>query len=381
MDFVSPIFSIATDLLDCTAKCSSRTRNLRENLECLRKEMDVLNRRNHDVKVRVELAEEQHMKPRSELEGWLRDVDQEGIEVNAILCEGDKLLKKKWLQRYCNFRSSYKFGKKVNRKIMRLYELGSRDFEVVADKLTRAAVDELPLTTTVGLDSLYDKVCRCLSDAQVGIVGLYGARGVGKTTLMKKINNGLLETSHDFDTVIWVEVSGKAGLTAAREMIGNKLQISDSMWKNRNQYEKAIKIFNVMKTKRFLLLLDNVQQWLDFLDIGVPLPEVGSGSKVIITSRSRRLCYDMQAQETFEVEPLAWEEAWTLFSRTVGETTISSHPQIQQLAHTYTEKCKGLPSALIKVGQHLARRNSEHWELDKDFMDDIIEREISGMDD
>ena len=274
MDCVSPIYTIATDLFGCTAKRASHIRGLRENLECLREEMELLNLRSEDVKTRVEVGKQQQMTPRKEVEGWLHGVGEEKIEVAAILQEGDGALEKECLGRYCNIRSSYNLGKRVSQKIMRVRELTSRgDFEAVAYRLPRDVVDELPLGRTVGLDSLYEKVCSCLAEDEVGIVGLCGLRGVGKTTLMKKINNGLLETSHDFDTVIWVSVSEIASERAAQEVIGNKLQIIDSMWQYRSQGEKAIEILKIIRTKRFLLLLDNVQKPLDLSDIGVPLPD------------------------------------------------------------------------------------------------------------
>ena len=101
---------------------------------------------------------------------------------------------------------------------------------------------------------------------------------------MKKINNDFLKLSCDFDHVIWVAVSNQASVTDVQEVIGNKLQISSRMWQNRSQDEKAIEIFNTMKTKRFVLLLDNVCQRLDLLEIGVPLPDAKNRSKVIITT-------------------------------------------------------------------------------------------------
>ncbi|KAL6334358.1 hypothetical protein AAG906_014759 [Vitis piasezkii] len=188
MECVSPILTIATDLFDCTAKHCSHIR---------------------DVKTRVEVGKQEHMTTSREVGGWLQDVGKEESEVAAILREGDGALEKECLGRYS-----------------------------IAYRLPRDVVDELPLGRTVGLDSLYEKVCSCLAEDEVGIVGLCGIRGVGKTTLMKKINNGLLETSHDFDTVIWVSVSEIASARAAQEVIGNKLQIIDSMWQNRSQGEK-----------------------------------------------------------------------------------------------------------------------------------------------
>ena len=65
----------------------------------------------------------------------------------------------------------------------------------------------MPLGHTVGLDSLYDTVCNCLTQYRSASIGLYGTGGVGKTTLMKKVNNEFLKTSDQFDVVIWVSFS------------------------------------------------------------------------------------------------------------------------------------------------------------------------------
>ncbi|XP_034680458.1 probable disease resistance protein At1g61310 [Vitis riparia] len=382
MDCVSPIYTIATDLFGCTVKRASHIRGLRENLECLREEMELLNLRSEDVKRRVELGKQQQMTPRREVEGWLQDVGEEESEVAAILHEGDGALEKECLGRFCNIRSSYNLGKRVSRKIRRVRELSSRaDFEAVAYRLPRDVVDELPLGRTVGLDSLYEKVCSFLAKDSVGIVGLYGKRGIGKTTLMKKINNALLETRHDFDMVIWVSVSKQASVRAAQEVIGNKLQIIDSMWQNRGQDEKTIQIFKIMKTKRFLLFLDDAQVPLDLSDIGFPLPDARNKSKVVIATRSMRICCKMAAQRIFEVEPLKWVEAWTLFSELVGEDTLNFSPMIQHLAHSTLERCQGLPSAIIMAGRTLAGcKIVWKWEQLTQELAELIKEEISGED-
>ena len=56
----------------------------------------------------------------------------------------------------------------------------------------------------VGLDLMFAELWKSLVDEKVGIIGLYGMGGLGKTTLLKKINNEFLETKLRFDVLIWV---------------------------------------------------------------------------------------------------------------------------------------------------------------------------------
>ena len=245
--------------------------------------------------------------------------------------------------------------------------------------MPRVVADEMPLGHTVGLDWLYETVCSCLTGYQVGIIALYGTGGVGKTTLMRKINNEFLKTSHQFNTVIWVTVSKQASVKAAQEVIRNKLQIPDSLWQGRTEDERATEIFNIMKTRRFVLLLDDVWQRLDLSKIGVPLPEIRNRSKVIITTRIQEICNEMEVQRMFRVECLAQEEALALFLEKVGKNTLNSHPDISRLSEKMAEWCKGLPLALITVGRAMANKNSPH-EWDQAIQElEKFPVEISGM--
>ena len=72
------------------------------------------------------------------------------------------------------------------------------------------------------------------------------------------------------------------------------------MWQNRAEDERAREIFNIMKTKRFVILLDDERQRFDLSEIGVPsLPEILNGSKVIITTRFQKICTEMEVQRKF----------------------------------------------------------------------------------
>ncbi|MBA0754980.1 hypothetical protein Gogos_022306 [Gossypium gossypioides] len=73
---------------------------------------------------------------------------------------------------------------------------------------------------------------------------------------------------------------------------------------------------------------------VDLYQVGIPKPSQDNGSKLIFTTRSL--------------------EAWELFQDNVGNETLNSHPNIQNLAKQVAERCGGLPLALITIGRATA---------------------------
>ncbi|CAK9153521.1 unnamed protein product [Ilex paraguariensis] len=183
----------------------------------------------------------------------------------------------------------------------------------------------------------------------MGIIDIYGSGGVGKTTLLTEVNNKFVNTTHDFDVVIWVNVSSNLDLNEVQNDIGKMIGLYDEMWKNKRPKGKKEDICGVLSKKKFVLLLDDMWECLDLLGVGIPLQNK-QNSKIVFTTRSKKVCGQMDAQETIEVECLQWVEAWDLFQKKVGETTLKSHLDIPKLAKLVAKECDGLPLALVIVG-------------------------------
>ena len=105
------------------------------------------------------------------------------------------------------------------------------------------------LEPTVGLETLFDKVWKDLNDENVEIMGLYGMRGVGKTTLLKNINNNFLKTPMEYNA-IWVVVSKNHRLENLQNVLGEKIGYSDDAWKRRDFQQKFANIFSVLRRRR-----------------------------------------------------------------------------------------------------------------------------------
>ncbi|XP_010654604.1 probable disease resistance protein At5g63020 [Vitis vinifera] len=369
MDCVSPILDVATRLWDCTAKRVVYIRELEKNLNSLERLTKELSNLRTDVMAEVEREEKEEVPQRrrkNEVGGWLSAVQAMEEQVEEILQNGRQEIQQKCLGT-CpkNCRSRYRLGKTVTEKINAVTELTDKGhFDVVTDRLPRAPVDERPMGKTVGLDLMFEKVRRCLEDEQVRSIGLYGIGGAGKTTLLKKINNEYFGRSNDFDVVIWVVVSKSISIEKIQEVILKKLTIPEHNWKSSTKEEKAAEIFKLLKAKNFVILLDDMWERLDLLEVGIPdLSDQTKSRVVLLTTRSERVCDEMEVHKRMRVECLTPDEAFSLFCDKVGENILNSHPDIKRLAKIVVEECEGLPLALVVIGRSMAsRKTPREWE-------------------
>ncbi|KAI9107752.1 hypothetical protein K1719_021088 [Acacia pycnantha] len=355
----------------CAKKEADYIYKLEENLESLRDKWEDLQSMKEELETIVDEAENtQGMQIAHKIKRWRGKVDNIHEEVKYIEVEGVKETQDR-LSKCCpkNCKSSHKLGKKaaaVFNKVGNLAVEGkkySENFKIAHRRPPKPI--EMPLDEVVGLDLMFNKVWKSIEKENVGIIGLYGMGGVGKTTLLKKINNELGKRRLGFNFVIWVVVSKELNLDSIMDTIRKFIRIEDDIWTQcSNQDEKSAKIYRVLKEKKFVLLLDDIWDKLDLKLVGVPLPkDTNFQSKVLFTTRLENVCAKMQVQKKFRVEILTEKEASELFCMKVGEETLNSHPNIPRLAEKMAKECKGLPLALIVLGSSMAGvKNVEAWE-------------------
>ncbi|KAI9085644.1 hypothetical protein K1719_032487 [Acacia pycnantha] len=336
-------------------------RNLRDNLDSLKNASDDLNSWYLDVKMKVETAEsnpDPELKVLNVVRGWMGRVEVLQNKVNSILQQGDQEIQARCFVGRCpkNCLTSYKLSKKVNKKLSDVNDLRSQGhFDVVAVKCARDMFELLPVDETVGIESTFEELRSCFQNDEVGIIGLYGMGGVGKTTLLKKFNNDFLSTIGDY-VVIWVVASKDADAGKIQYDILKKLRVQDDGWN-----DKANLLLNILKKKKFVLLIDDLWERIDLVKLGVPSPKHHK-CKVIFTTRLYERCGEMDANKVIEVKCLTPTIAFDLFKKTVGETTLENSV-ICTLAEQMVNECQGLPLAVCAIGRAMANKaNRSEWE-------------------
>ncbi|KAL5698140.1 hypothetical protein ACHQM5_029216 [Ranunculus cassubicifolius] len=349
-------------VFDVTARHVRYLTKFIDNFECLRDKMNELVAHKEDVKRRIEVEEtNQQMERTRMVVQWLQKAEASQKEVDLILqkCSGE--IEQRCCANYCpkNWWARYKLGKKVCKELITMADLISQGkFDAVAGKSRPAQVQVQPEDRTVGMGAKFEEVWSWLGDDQAKIIGIYGMGGVGKTTLLKKINNKFEREVSSFDLVIWVVVSSKFSAQNVQKQIMKRLGLTWSEDEDQNNQAHQC-IFNALSKKKFLLLLDDVWEGLDLEAIGIPSPHTSSNnSKLVFTTRSEQVCGSMEASKNFKVPVLEWEQAWELFRQKVGEGTLSCDPEIPKLAKAVAEECGGLPLALITTGRAMSNKKT-----------------------
>lgn len=195
-----------------------------------------------------------------------------------------------------------------------------------------------------------------LEDEQIRRIGVWGTVGTGKTTIMQNLNNHE-QIGKMFDITIWVTVSKEWTIEKLQDAIMRRLKLDMEHFADIE--ENARRISEELKEKKYLLLLDEVQ---DFIDLTAVM-EIHNNldSKVVLASRSRCVCYDMDADELINVKKLSPADAWNMFQEKVGYP-ISS-PLIKPIAEQVVKECDGLPLLIDRIGRTFRkkRKNVYLW--------------------
>uniref|UniRef100_A0A7N0RDI9 AAA+ ATPase domain-containing protein n=1 Tax=Kalanchoe fedtschenkoi TaxID=63787 RepID=A0A7N0RDI9_KALFE len=280
--------------------------NLNERVDALTSEMKRLREVKDDLKARVDQAELDGFRRTNEVNGWLEAVDAVEVEVNLVV---DRLAVYGWSS--CGG-GRCKLSKKVDKLVTDIKNMKDEGESIVnvTGGYVPPAVEMIPTRPIMGQELIRQRVQQCLEDG-AWIIAIYGMGGLGKTTLLKNINNQFLTKTHNYDVVIWVLISRDFVADRFQQAVAARLGLP---WEEaENQQQRASKIHRILMRKKFLLLLDDV-----------------------------------------------WEaESWQLFCSKALGSKILHNQSVKPYAEAILSKCRGLPLALITMGRAMSNKETE----------------------
>ncbi|RWR97926.1 putative disease resistance protein [Cinnamomum micranthum f. kanehirae] len=294
-------------------------------------------------------------KPKEVCNKWLENVKQIEDEVNAIREEYYE--DKKCLIGWCpNIYSRMKLGKRVEDIIKEMTNQSKKwlEFhgkELPDEPLEKVLLQNVQVNSSIAAELKLQKILGFINDVKIRKIGIHGMGGMGKTTVMKLLNNQL-GGSQKFEIIIWVTVSGEGNQRKVQNDIAVRLKLHNVSNESDDRLKAAI--CQHLERKKFLLLLDDVWQKIDLFDIGIPLLNQDNGCKVVLTTRDFGICQQMETDGEIPMEKLSGEEAWSLFNEKVGDVAMSL--DIEAIGRDIVKKCDGLPLAIIVIGSSLRKR-------------------------
>ncbi|XP_037417005.1 probable disease resistance protein At1g61300 [Triticum dicoccoides] len=305
--------------------------------------------RSNDVRRRIEAAERECMTSTNEVDRWLVKTATINSDVQIIF-EGNKLKKDVTME--------------AIEKLSEVQECLRACPEIVAVESLSPPTQEIP-GPSMSLSSdnhNLQKALQFISDDPVGMIGIWGPGGVGKTYLLNNINNSIAAARGMCFNVIFVTASKGCSVESIQGDFLKKL----GMKENGDVESRRQKICNFLKNRSFLVLLDDLWDEIDLQAVGVPYP-LGIVNqfkrKVVLTTRLRKVLGEMEVRQELKVACLQEDEAWQLFQEKVGQETLSSSPRIEALARELVNELKGLPLALTVIGRAMyGKEDPSRWE-------------------
>ncbi|XP_019149887.1 PREDICTED: disease resistance protein TAO1-like [Ipomoea nil] len=220
----------------------------------------------------------------------------------------------------------------------------------------------------IGINSRAREIIRLLQSQKtkdnVGMIGLYGMGGVGKSTLAKAIYNLIFqkfEGSSFIEIIISDILEGRQnGIVKLQEKL-----LCETLKRHKFEIANVDKGISLIKerlrSKKVLIVLDGIDH-ISQLESLAQQDWFGSGSVIILTTRDIHLLSDLKEHEKYMVETLRFDQSLKLLSwHSFGvPKPLDDYAEVCKSVASYTG---GLPLAVTVIGSYLRGRSVEEWSI------------------
>ncbi|KAJ8646609.1 hypothetical protein MRB53_008357 [Persea americana] len=259
----------------------------------------------------------------------------------------------------------------IKKEKFNLRELNTREDMLVPNKEERQTSSLVDESEIFGRDDFKKSIIEQLvsetsqEEKSVSVISIVGMGGLGKTTLAQLIYNDDRVMAH-FEKRIWVCVSDPFDVNRIAIKVIESVGGCGSASNNPDLDTLQRNLREAIDKKKFLLVLDDV--WDEngrlWQKLRVPLMGAASGSKVVVTTRSRQVAEAMETTLIHKLGVLSESDCWKLFKyKALRGTEDEECQELTEIGEKIVERCKGVPLAIRALGSLLlANRKKWYWE-------------------